>query len=215
VPQLNLKYRFATTGGPGVSFSTGDMSTAHADFMNGWDEERLRVFAHNLGANGVKMIPGGTTGVLQAYYRNYVDRYRRTLDYVIRLPLPQPAEIFEIGGGQIALLARELFGDGAAVGDVNRKFAESVLRHGLEFIKCDLLHDTMQGDRQFDLIVLCEVVEHLPVPLCTVLQRILPALKPDGYILITTPNLYRLRNVVRLALGRDIFCPFFYPDEAT
>jgi Domain of unknown function (DUF1996) len=41
VPQLNLKYRFATTGGPAVSFATGDMSTAHADFMNGWDEERL------------------------------------------------------------------------------------------------------------------------------------------------------------------------------
>jgi Domain of unknown function (DUF1996) len=41
VPQLNLKYRFATTGGPDVSFTTGDMSTAHADFMNGWDEERL------------------------------------------------------------------------------------------------------------------------------------------------------------------------------
>jgi hypothetical protein len=41
VPRLSLKYRFATTGGPGVSFSTGDMSTAHADFMNGWDEKRL------------------------------------------------------------------------------------------------------------------------------------------------------------------------------
>jgi hypothetical protein len=41
VPRLNLKYRFATTGGPGVSFATGNMSTAHADFMNGWDEERL------------------------------------------------------------------------------------------------------------------------------------------------------------------------------
>jgi uncharacterized protein DUF1996 len=41
VPRLSLKYRFATTGGPAVSFSTGDMSTTHADFMNGWDEERL------------------------------------------------------------------------------------------------------------------------------------------------------------------------------
>jgi Domain of unknown function (DUF1996) len=41
VPQLSLKYRFATRGGPDVGFVTGDMSTAHADFMNGWDEERL------------------------------------------------------------------------------------------------------------------------------------------------------------------------------
>jgi hypothetical protein len=41
VPRLSLKYRFATRGGPEVAFSSGDMSTAHADFMNGWDEERL------------------------------------------------------------------------------------------------------------------------------------------------------------------------------
>jgi hypothetical protein len=41
VPRLSLKYRFATTGGPGVSLATGDMSTAHADFMNGWDEEQI------------------------------------------------------------------------------------------------------------------------------------------------------------------------------
>jgi hypothetical protein len=41
MPRLSLEYRFATTGGPGVRFSSGDMSTAHADFMNGWDEERL------------------------------------------------------------------------------------------------------------------------------------------------------------------------------
>jgi Domain of unknown function (DUF1996) len=41
VPRLSLRYRFATTGGPDVAFVTGDMSTTHADFMNGWDEGRL------------------------------------------------------------------------------------------------------------------------------------------------------------------------------
>jgi len=41
VPQLSLKYRFATRGGPGVALASGDMSTTHADFMNGWDEERF------------------------------------------------------------------------------------------------------------------------------------------------------------------------------
>lgn len=151
----------------------------------------------------------------RAYYRHYIDRYRRTLGYLERLPLPRPASILEIGGGQIALLAQELFGDRAIVGDISRDFAESVLRHGVEFVKYDLLQDTLPERHAFDLIVLCEVVEHLPVPLYTVLERLLPALKDGGYVLITTPNLYRLRNVVRLALGREIFCPFFYPEEST
>ena len=41
VPQLSLKYRFATKGGPDVGLASGNVSTAHADFMNGWDEERF------------------------------------------------------------------------------------------------------------------------------------------------------------------------------
>lgn len=35
-------------------------------FRDDWDDERLRVFAHNIGANGLKLIPGGSTGVRQA-----------------------------------------------------------------------------------------------------------------------------------------------------
>ena len=35
-------------------------------FAPGWNEERMRVYAHNLGANGTKLVSGGTAGVLQA-----------------------------------------------------------------------------------------------------------------------------------------------------
>ncbi|MDE0031412.1 MAG: hypothetical protein OXU42_18685 [Deltaproteobacteria bacterium] len=35
-------------------------------FAPGWSEDRLRVYAHNLGANGVRLVSGGTSGVLQA-----------------------------------------------------------------------------------------------------------------------------------------------------
>ena len=35
-------------------------------FAPGWNEERMRVYAHNLGANGTKLVSGGTSGVLQA-----------------------------------------------------------------------------------------------------------------------------------------------------
>jgi len=35
-------------------------------FAPGWNIERARVLAHNLGANGVKLLPGGSNGVRQA-----------------------------------------------------------------------------------------------------------------------------------------------------
>jgi hypothetical protein len=35
-------------------------------FAPGWSVDRMRVYSHNLGANGTKLVSGGTTGVLQA-----------------------------------------------------------------------------------------------------------------------------------------------------
>ena len=35
-------------------------------FARDWSVDRMRVYAHNLGANGTKLVSGGTTGVLQA-----------------------------------------------------------------------------------------------------------------------------------------------------
>ncbi|HZD42032.1 MAG TPA: hypothetical protein VE131_15020 [Terriglobales bacterium] len=42
-------------------------------FAPNWDVERMRVFAHNLGANGTKLVSGGTTGVLQALVQGEAD----------------------------------------------------------------------------------------------------------------------------------------------
>ena len=42
-------------------------------FAPDWDVERMRVFAHNLGANGAKLVSGGTTGVLQALVQGEAD----------------------------------------------------------------------------------------------------------------------------------------------
>jgi ABC-type Fe3+ transport system substrate-binding protein len=35
-------------------------------FAPGWDVERMRIFAHNIGANGTKLVSGGTAGLIQS-----------------------------------------------------------------------------------------------------------------------------------------------------
>ncbi|MBM3940485.1 MAG: extracellular solute-binding protein [SAR202 cluster bacterium] len=42
-------------------------------FAPGWDVRRMEVFANNLGANGVKLISGGSTGLVQAVTQGEVD----------------------------------------------------------------------------------------------------------------------------------------------
>src|SRR5207249_3898299 len=109
-----------------------------------------------------------------------------------------------IGGGQIALLAGAMYGFAATVADVSTTHAGAVTKFGVRHVVCDLLHDDLPDREAYDAVVLCEVVEHLPVPLHLVLEKVLRWIKPGGHVLITTPNLYRLRNILRLLQGKEV-----------
>ena len=63
------------------------------------------------------------------------------------------------------------------------------------------------------MIFFSEVIEHLPIPAHIVLEKLKHALKPGGLLIVSTPNLYRLRNVVYMALGKRIFDYMRMPDE--
>jgi 2-polyprenyl-3-methyl-5-hydroxy-6-metoxy-1,4-benzoquinol methylase len=66
---------------------------------------------------------------------------------------------------------------------------------------------------KFDVVFFSEVIEHLPMPGYIALERLRSVLRPGGLLICTTPNLYRLRNVVYMALGKQIFDYFQLPDE--
>ena len=56
----------------------------------------------------------------------------------------------------------------------------------------------------FQAIVVAEVMEHLPECPEHVLGRLLPALSPEGVLIVTTPNQARWLNRIRLLLGVNI-----------
>ncbi len=147
------------------------------------------------------------------YYIQQKPRYKQVLADIQKLPMPADARLLEIGGGQIALLAQSLLGTRSTVADLSDTYKAGLLHHGLKFHICDLLHDDLPVREVFDVVVLCEVIEHLPIPPYIVLEKILRWMKPGGWIYITTPNLYRLRNLVRMALGARVFDLFYLPER--
>jgi len=148
------------------------------------------------------------------YYHVYRSRYEQTLRRVAKLPLLKGARLVEIGGGQMALLSKDLFGDNATVWDLNAAYAQPLADKGIGFAQFDLLHDPSPPETSaFDALVMCEVVEHMPVPLYTIFEKTMRALKPGGYMVITTPNINRIRNVVHLLSGKDIFCNWDLPER--
>ncbi len=147
------------------------------------------------------------------YYVQQKPRYFNSLKQILKLPISSSDKVLEIGGGQLALLLKQLYEIEGSVADVNNKYSDSLLKFGINFKPCDLLYDDLEERDVYDLVVLCEVIEHMPVPPYVILNKIKQWIKPGGLIFMTTPNLYRLRNLVRLALGMKVFDTFVIPEK--
>lgn len=63
------------------------------------------------------------------------------------------------------------------------------------------------SDESYNVIILSEVLEHLRVPPLKALGEIRRILRPSGHLLLLTPNIARLGNIMRLVLGRNILEP--------
>jgi SAM-dependent methyltransferase len=148
-----------------------------------------------------------------SYYLDFKYRYLKTIKFITELALPASPNILEISGGQISLILKEMFNYQCTVADVNDKYKQGIIDNGIDFLVCDLLHDDIEVENKYDLIVMCEVIEHLTVPPDLIFKKLKKYLKPGGWLLLTTPNFYRFRNLVRMIFGIEIFCPFFQPEK--
>lgn len=145
-----------------------------------------------------------------AYYDNFRDRYRNTFRWIESV-LPRGGKVLDIGSGQFAVLCRHLLDCTVDVLDIDTRSAAALQANGVGFHALDLSRDVFVPVQPYDLVVMAEVIEHVPTPPYVVLSNLVPAIAPGGHLLLTTPNLYRLRNLVRLAGGRRMFDYFLVP----
>lgn len=63
-------------------------------------------------------------------------------------------------------------------------------------------------DAAFDVVLFCEVIEHLTMDPLRALLELKRVLKPNGKLIVTTPNAVRLENVARFVGGANIYDPY-------
>lgn len=91
---------------------------------------------------------------------------------------------------------------------------ESVTSHRLVSTELSFQHFNIERDdfpfraQSFDVILFCEIIEHLLNDPCKVLREIKKVLRPGGTLVLTTPNVNRLENVARLIAGANIYDPY-------
>jgi 2-polyprenyl-3-methyl-5-hydroxy-6-metoxy-1,4-benzoquinol methylase len=82
------------------------------------------------------------------------------------------------------------------------KNIDSYSKYDIKFIEGNFLSDLPKIDRKYDLIIMSEFVEHIPISLSEQLSMVRPLLKEKGLLFLSTPNFSNLYNILTLAIGK-------------
>lgn len=166
-------------------------------------------------------IDGADPGEIADYAREDCDRFLYTLSLIPTGPL----KILEIGSNpyfltyllkkfrpEAELTLLNYFG-----GDAERRRQSlqvratdgAIERYDLEYHNLNIEESDLPFEAgSFDLVLYCEVIEHMLNDPVATLRRVKHVLRPDGWLVLTTPNVARLENVARLIAGGNIYDPY-------
>lgn len=139
----------------------------------------------------------------RAYFRVHRERYEHDLTVVARHS--EHHRILEIGAFPFHVTAAlALAGRRVTAIDLEPERGRALIeRLGLDVRRCDIERKPLPfKDSAFDLVLMCETLEHLRVDPQFALSEVNRVLRPGGVVLLTTPNLYSAQNVLRFVLGR-------------
>lgn len=114
---------------------------------------------------------------VQVEQREYADQLISFLDRALDSP---PVSVLDIGGstGVVAAAARDAWGCRATVIDPSPAELDVARRAGMETVE-GLMEEFDPGGRQWDLVLLCQTIDHL-LDVAATLRAIRSVLAPDG-----------------------------------
>jgi 2-polyprenyl-3-methyl-5-hydroxy-6-metoxy-1,4-benzoquinol methylase len=142
--------------------------------------------------------------------------YQRTLKDLTELPGRNPADtrVLEIGSylGPVSIVLARL-GYNVTAADLpdfikNTRLQERYAQNGVSSISLNLEdYEIPAASDSFEVVIICETLEHLnfnPLPVLTEINRVLVH---GGHLYISLPNLTSLVNRAKLLVGRSIHDP--------
>jgi SAM-dependent methyltransferase len=106
-------------------------------------------------------------------------------------------------GCRFGALARSYLDGNEVVGvDIDRQALDEAASLAIEPVWADAAEPLPFEDESFDVVVLGELLEHLPLPHLTVAEA-RRVLRPGGRLVGSVPNAYRLKRRLMFLLGRS------------
>lgn len=215
-----------------IAFASGDHDAAHRDFEKALSVDQFCKEAYeNLRkldqlVNGVlsdeqvleylEGFYGGNESAM-GYIKVHLRRFTETLNY---LPNPDPdMSLLELGANTLFSPLLERFsgyriahGDFWVGDDAQRTIALNSA-DGSEQFTMDVSNFDVEKDKfpyddaTFDVVLACEIIEHLPNDPMHMLMECNRVLKPGGRVVMTTPNITSYRSLHAILNG---YPPYIY-----
>lgn len=171
---------------------------------------------HTYKGNPIDPLGIGVGDVEYQYLLDLRYSYIRTVKDAASL-LEKDAKVLEIGSllGVVSIALTQL-GFSLTGTDIPEFYASTKLqelykKNNIGFDKVNL-HDYSlpYADESFDMVIICEVLEHLNFNPLPVLQEINRVVKKGGYIYVAMPNQVSIDNRLKMLRGRSIHDPIQY-----
>ncbi len=164
----------------------------------------------------IKSFDWRDEGARDTYTESHSKRYAYLLNTIGKLleetwGKTKSLEVLDIGPGFQTRLLKAVFPafeiDTLGFADPPRAgFLRDIVRHHYEFDLNDFQFDNCNPDLdRYDIILFCEVIEHLYTMPEKVLRHLKPHLKPNGLLIIQTPNAVSWRHRLKMLIGRNPF----------
>lgn len=154
---------------------------------------------------------------LDEYLKADFKRFLYTLDMIP----PGTGKLLEIGANpyflsmllekytNYQLYYANFFGHGLNRRSIQHMVDEKGKKIGFQFWNFNIEDDDIPFEENyFDIVLFCEVIEHLIRDPMRALLNIKNILKHNGHLILSTPNIGRLENVAKIIAGTNIYDPY-------
>jgi len=142
----------------------------------------------------------------------YVSAHWKRFEYLVQMvsPLRPGQSVLEVGASIVSQHIRRCFDCSVSVcyHPLEPEWQERFAIDTVHAIAADLVVDPFPfAPEQFDYILFSEVIEHIPVSPVYLLHNLISALKPNGTLLLSTPNGAGLHTRIRGLAGKPALAP--------
>lgn len=155
----------------------------------------------------------------EEYIKSHLHRFRKTLELLPQLT--GTVRVLELGASPyfMTFLIQKYFGYKVDTANFFGDYRSPSGGEGTLKITSTTFHESHEytypifnlesdpypfPDNSFDIVLCCEIIEHLVMNPSHMLAEIHRILKPGGYLLLTTPNIASLKNAMLLLRGKNI-----------